>query len=99
MIRVAIADGDGVRDVFVSPQGEVLGSLAPESRLMELDKRIHGQLLLGQRGSWLVELAASWAIVLMTSGLSLVWPRGRGLAGGVWRSLKRGRQVGWRELP
>src|SRR3546814_9422933 len=69
MIRVAIADGDGVRDVFVSPQGEVLGSLAPESRHMELDKRIHGQLLLGKRGSWLVELAASWAIVLMLSGL------------------------------
>src|SRR3546814_887551 len=98
MIRVAIADGDGVRDVFVSPQGEVLGSLAPESRLMELDKRIHGQLLLGKRGSWLVELAASWAIVLMLSGLYLWWPRGRGLAGVVWPRLKSGRQVVWRDL-
>src|SRR3546814_18931378 len=35
MIRVAIADGDGVRAVFVSPQGEVLGRLAPASRLLE----------------------------------------------------------------
>src|SRR3546814_14066498 len=89
MIRVAIADGDGVRDVFVSPQGEVLGSLAPESRLMELDKRIRGPLLLGKRGSWLVELAASWASGLILSGLYLLWPRGRGVAG---RSA--GRRVG-----
>src|SRR3546814_2780990 len=81
-----------------SPQGEGLGSLAPESRLMELDKRIHGQLLLGKRGSWLVELAASWAIVLMLSGLYLWWPRGRGLAGVVWPRLKSGRQVVWRDL-
>src|SRR3546814_5886264 len=65
---------------------------------MELDKRIHGQLLLGKRGSWLVELAASWAIVLMLSGLYLWWPRGRGLAGVVWPRLKSGRQVVWRDL-
>src|SRR3546814_9850825 len=31
MIRVAIADGDGVRDVFVSPQGEVLAA-SPRNR-------------------------------------------------------------------
>ncbi|MGE4432272.1 MAG: PepSY-associated TM helix domain-containing protein [Sphingobium sp.] len=98
MIRVAMADGATMRDVFVSPQGEVLGSIAPGDRLMELDKRIHGQLLLGKRGSWLVELAASWAIVLVLSGLWLWWPRGRGLAGVVWPRLKGGGCFFWRDL-
>src|SRR5690606_8019068 len=98
MIHLAMPDGRSMRDVFVSPQGKVLGSIAPDSRLMELDKRIHGQLLLGPRGSWLVELAASWAIVLVLSGLYLWWPRGRGLAGVVWPRLHGGKRIVWRDL-
>ena len=62
MVHIAMADGQAMRDVFVSPAGAVLGSLDPETRIMETLKTIHGQLLLGKRGSWLVELAASWAM-------------------------------------
>lgn len=98
MIHLAMPDGRSTRDVFVSPQGKVLGSIAPDTRIMEWDKRIHGQLLLGKQGSWLVELAASWAIVLVLSGLYLWWPRGRGLAGVVWLRLKGGRRIFWRDL-
>src|SRR5690606_7105939 len=43
MIHLALPDGHAMRDVFVSPQGEVLGSIAPDARLMEWTKRIHGQ--------------------------------------------------------
>src|SRR3546814_9164783 len=66
--------------------------------LMAWVRSIHGQLLLGKRGSWLVELAASWAIVLVLSGLYLWWPRGRGFAGVVWPRLKGGRRMFWRDL-
>jgi uncharacterized iron-regulated membrane protein len=76
----------------------VLGSIAPETRLMEIDKRIHGELLLGKRGSWLVELAASWAIVLILTGLYLWWPRETGLAGVVWPRLGKGKRIFWRDL-
>lgn len=91
MVHLALADG-AMRDVFVSPQGEVLGSFDPDARIIAFVRRLHGQLLLGPRGSWLVELAASWAIVMLATGLYLWWPRGRGLAGVVWprrRSLLR----------
>lgn len=98
MVHLAMSDGRTMRDVFVSPQGEVLGSITPNTRLMEWTKRIHGQLLLGKRGSWAVELAASWAFVLVLSGLYLWWPRGRGLAGVVWPRLKDGRRLFWRDL-
>lgn len=98
MIHVALADGKSMTDVFVSPQGKVLGSIAPETRLMEIDKRIHGELLLGKRGSWLVELAASWAIVLILTGLYLWWPRETGLAGVVWPRLGKGKRIFWRDL-
>lgn len=98
LVHLGLADQAGMRDVFVSPQGEVIGVLAPESRLMQVVHDIHGQLLIGPRGSWIVELAASWAIVMILTGLVLWWPAGRGLAGVVWPRLRSGQRVLWRDL-
>ena len=97
MLHLALADGT-MRDVFVAPQGAVLGSFDPDSRIIEFVRRIHGQLLLGQRGSWLVELAASWAIVMIVTGLCLWWPQTGGLAGVVWPRLRSGKRLFWRDL-
>jgi uncharacterized iron-regulated membrane protein len=98
MIELALPGSGASRDLFVSPQGKVLGSLDPEARIATVVERIHGQLLLGKRGSWLVELAASWAIVLIVTGLYLWWPRGRALAGVVWPRLGSGKRVFLRDL-
>lgn len=98
MIHVALSDGKAMRDVFVSPRGEVLGSIDPESRIIAFDRRVHGQLLLGPRGSWIVELAASWAIVMILTGLYLWWPRGRGLAGVLWPRLALGQRAFWLDI-
>lgn len=84
LIHIGLADGQTMRDVFVSPQGKVVGSLDPDWRIPELMSRIHGSLLIGEVGSSFVELAASWAIVMVLTGLYLWWPSGRGLAGTVW---------------
>jgi uncharacterized iron-regulated membrane protein len=88
LVRVALPEGGGQRDVAVSPQGEVLGSRDPDDRISAVVSDIHGSLLLGRWGDWIVELAASWAIVLILSGLYLWWPRrvggGRGAAGVIW---------------
>jgi uncharacterized iron-regulated membrane protein len=90
--------GGGMRDVFVSPQGAVLGSLDPDNRIMAWVRAIHGQLLLGPRGSWIVELAASWAIVMVVTGLYLWWPAGTGLAGVLWPRLGRDGRRFWRDI-
>ena len=97
--RVPIAPGDAalvhvglpgntMRDVFVAPEGDVLASVDPDGRISATVARIHGKLLIGRYGDWLVELAASWAIVMIVTGLYLWWPRdgrgGRGAAGVVW---------------
>lgn len=102
LVHVALAANGArrpeMRDVFVSPQGQVVGALNPERRIMQVVRDVHGQLLLGKRGSWIVELAASWAIVMILTGLYLWWPRGRGLAGVVWPRLSGGQKVVWRDL-
>jgi uncharacterized iron-regulated membrane protein len=98
LIRLSLAEGAGVREVFVSPGGEVLGAIDPDKRIMAVTKRIHSQLLIGDLGNRLVELAASWAIVMILTGLYLWWPRGRGPAGVVWPRLASGKRVFWRDL-
>lgn len=102
LIHVALpADGKGstpMRDVFVSPQGKVVGSLDPDWRIMQVAHDIHGELLIGKRGSWIVELAASWAIVMILTGLYLWWPAGRGLAGVVWPRFGGGSKGLWSDL-
>lgn len=100
MVHLALPageEGQAMRDVFVSPQGRVLASLDPECRIMEVVQRLHGQLLIGKKGSWLVELAASWAIVMILTGLYLWWPKGRGAAGVIWPRLSAGRTALWRD--
>lgn len=93
MIQLADADGR-LREVYVSPQGRVLGSLDPEHRIEEVVARIHGSLLLGRWGDWIVELAASWTIVLIITGLFLWWPRPFHASGTLWpRTSLRGRAL------
>jgi len=91
LVHVELADGKTMRDVFVAPQGRVVGSLDPDWRIAEAVSKIHGSLLAGKVGGWLVELAASWAIVMILTGLYLWWPKGEGgkwrLAGVVWPRL------------
>ncbi len=95
---VHLGDGERMLDVFVSPQGKVLASLDAENRIAAFIRRVHGSLLIGEPGSWMVELAASWAFVMLLTGLYLWWPRGGGLAGVLWPRLLRGRRLFWRDL-
>lgn len=55
--------------------GEVLYKVAKDRQLISLVKKLHSELLAGNNGSYLVELMASWMIVLIVSGLYLWWPR------------------------
>jgi uncharacterized iron-regulated membrane protein len=77
----------------------VLGSHVYTETLVGFADAVHGSLMLGDWGDAVVELAASWAVVLVCSGLYLWWPRG-GRRGGTWfpRLLRaRGRPL-WRDL-
>lgn len=97
--RVLVGQGSALTRVYVHPQTlAVLGQVAEKDRLMRTVFRLHGELLLGERGSNLVELAASWAIVMILTGLYLWWPRGTGIAGVLYPRLVRGGRLRWRDL-
>lgn len=99
-VQIIVGDGDGDIRVYVDPFTlKVLKTVPENDRLMNVIFSLHGELLMGNRGSMVVELAASWAIVMIVTGLYLWWPRQvRGLAGVVYPRLLQGRRILWRDL-
>ena len=98
-VQVIVGKGSGETRVYVHPETlAILKTVDEDSRLMRLVFRLHGELLMGDAGSYVVELAASWTIVMILSGLILWWPRGGGAAGVIWPRLGEGRRRMWRDL-
>lgn len=82
--QVMLKKNDVLFRVLVNPFSlQVLKIEREENRLMTFIHRLHGQLLLGERGSNIVELAASWAIVMIITGLFLWWPRNANKVAGI----------------
>ncbi|HEX8156270.1 MAG TPA: PepSY domain-containing protein [Solirubrobacteraceae bacterium] len=71
--------------VFVDPYtAKVLGHRDNQHYLPAIALDVHGSLLtsrfMDEKGKWgdrLIELATSWAVVLVVTGMYLWWPRGR----------------------
>lgn len=98
-VQVIVGSGRRETRVYVHPQTlAILKTVDEDSRLMPLVSRLHGELLIGDKGSYIVELAASWAIVMIVSGLFLWWPRETGLAGVVYPRLGAEGRRFWRDL-
>ncbi|KDM93367.1 PepSY-associated TM helix domain-containing protein [Photobacterium galatheae] len=96
---VVSAAGQGLF-VTVNPYtAEVLGSLDRDNNLYAWAESIHGTLLMGDMGDRLIELAASFAVILIVSGAYLWWPRDNASKAGMFRiRLTRGKRTFWRDL-
>jgi len=96
--RVLVGTGPRLHRVYVHPGTlEVLKVIREDRRLMRMIFYLHGELMLGDPGSMVVELASSWAIVLILTGLYLWWPRKAGVAGVAYPRLSQGGRVFWRD--
>ncbi|WP_342349922.1 PepSY domain-containing protein [uncultured Nitrospira sp.] len=91
--------GERIR-VYVHPATvDILKIIPEEDRFTRMVFHFHGELLMGNIGSAFVELAASWAIIMITTGLYLWWPRDApGLGGIIYPRLNRGSRGFWRDL-
>ncbi|MET3824711.1 putative iron-regulated membrane protein [Sphingomonas sp. PvP055] len=96
-----IVERDGVASrVYLDPASLRVLHVVPEAaRPFAVLSRLHGELLAGAIGSYLVEIAACWAVTMLLTGVYLWWPRGRrGLGGVLYPRLGRGKRVFWRDL-
>jgi uncharacterized iron-regulated membrane protein len=98
-VHLYAPDGSG-RIVFVHPETlAILKSVPHTARFTEVVRTLHAQLLAGRTGAIVVELAASWAIIMIVTGVYLWWPRdARALAGTLYPRLTAGSRVFWRDL-
>jgi uncharacterized iron-regulated membrane protein len=73
---VAVAAGDVTTGVTLNPYtGEVLNRFPWRAGWYDWLTDIHGSLLIGDTGDWMIEAAASLGLLLVISGLYLHWPR------------------------
>jgi uncharacterized iron-regulated membrane protein len=94
----AVAVDDTTTGVTLNPYtGEVVETFPWRAGWYDLANDIHGTLLIGDIGDWLIEAAASLGLFLIVSGIYLHWPRN----GATWRSALtvggRGRAF-WKSL-
>lgn len=86
--------------VYIHPNtASVLKVVNQERTLLYFVRTFHGELLAGNTGSVLVELASCWAIVLILTGLYLWWPRNaNGIAGVLYPRINKGTRTLLRDL-
>ena len=86
--------------VYVDPAtARVTGEVRESDRFMHTVRELHGTLLAGRAGEYVVEFAASWAIVLFLTGLYLWWPRPRFTVWGFLLPRLRAKgRIFWRDL-
>lgn len=86
--------------VYVHPQTLAILKVDNEDhRVDTFTSRLHGELLMGKYGSWIVELAGSWAVVMIVTGLFLWWPSNtKGLGGILYPRLGLSGRSFWKDL-
>lgn len=86
--------------VYANPYtGDITGDIVRDDMFMRKVRKLHGELLLGDAGSYVVELTASWAIVLLVTGIYLWWPRPTfRLKGTFIPRLNEGKRIFWRDM-
>ncbi|AWD21525.1 PepSY-associated TM helix domain-containing protein [Fuscovulum blasticum] len=72
----AVASDAGKTGVTLNPYtGEVLNTFPWRAGWYDFATDIHGTLLIGNTGDWLIEAAASLGLLLCVTGLYMHWPR------------------------
>jgi len=97
--RFQVVKNEEAFTVFVDPyQGEVLGEISISNSLYSWADNMHGTFMLGLTGDRMIEIAASFTILLVITGLFLWWPRsGKTLRESLRISKNKGR-IFWRDL-
>ena len=86
--------------LFYDPyRDQIIGSTDFENSFFFVVLQLHRNLMIGLPGRLITELATSWGILSILSGLLLWWPKGKEKVMGVWiPRLNRSRKILLRDL-
>ncbi|HBP31600.1 MAG TPA: peptidase [Advenella kashmirensis] len=94
----------GKSSIFLNPySGQVLAKMPTlnfnATYWIGLARQIHRGLLLGKTGEVLMELAACWTLIMISTGVALWWPRRKnGLKQAMMPDVKKKGRPFWREI-
>ncbi len=82
---------DKHHQLYLNPyNGEVLGQKVVEEDFFHVVLQLHRNFLMGTTGRAVAELATSWGLILLATGVFLWWPRGKKNVG-IWLPRIRGK--------
>ncbi|GAA4274939.1 PepSY domain-containing protein [Aquimarina gracilis] len=90
----------GKSSLYVNPYtGAVSGEIISKKTDMFKVRKLHGELLMGKFGTTIVELIASWMVVLILTGLYIWWPaRKWNFKGFFVPRIKEGKRTFYRDV-
>ncbi len=90
----------GKSSLYVNPySGNVSGQIISKETDMFKIRKLHGELLMGKFGTKIVELIASWMVVLILTGLYIWWPiRSWNVKGLFIPRIRQGKRILFRDL-
>jgi len=85
--------------IYVNPHnGKIIGKVNLNETDMYKVRKLHGELLSGKVGGAIVELVASWMVVLLITGIFIFWPRESGWKGFFRVRWKESKRIIFRDL-
>ena len=87
------------KSIFINPfTKNVTGKFSPKDTWMYTVRKLHGELLGGKVGTKVIELLASWMVVLIITGIYVFWPKGNKLSHLVRIRFNKGKHVLYNDL-
>ncbi|MBC3872113.1 PepSY-associated TM helix domain-containing protein [Undibacterium flavidum] len=78
---------------------KIQASIAEDGRFREWARKLHSTMLQDDSWRWIIELGASWMIMMLITGIYLWWPRGKASWASVLRwNSSQNRRANWRYL-
>lgn len=99
--RVLVAKNAEVYKVYIHPESlEILKIINQDDQFTRQVFHLHGELMLGDNGSRVVEIAASWTIIMIVTGIYLWLGKGGKLSFGgmVYPRLNRKGRAFWKDI-
>lgn len=97
-VRWQLTAPDAVHLLYLDPYRlYVRADIDPKTQPMAIVRRLHGELLAGQVGGYLIEWMSCWTLFLLLTGAWLWWPKHWRLAGVFLPRKRSDGRVHWRD--
>ncbi|MDF3126457.1 PepSY domain-containing protein [Rheinheimera sp. 1928-s] len=97
-VRWQLTAPDGVHLIYLDPYRLVVqADIDPTTQPMAIVRRLHGELMAGTTGGYIVEWMSCWTLFLLLTGGWLWWPKHWRLAGVLVPRKRSDGRVHWRD--